>query len=196
MQCSGVPVRVKKWEDFTDSLNEPQRWKSWRASEPRRQEWSCNRLPQSLDNTGSEVLPLSWKVNTMRKTAPFLEITVGDIQKMVEICLYSVLYFSFSHLFPYCLCNIGANPWWSPYQDASNYYDIIKSNQYTHSPFFLCNDGVIYNNPVTGWRNTRRCHPGSSGADIRDPESLLRTDSANASGLKLNICPIKYWHPF
>ena len=110
----------------------PQRCKSWRASEPpqagfplrsnKRQGWSCNRLPRSLDNTGSEVLQLSWKVNTRRKTEPFLEITVGDIQKMVETCLYSAWYLSFSYLFPYCLCNIGVHSTWS----FNGYIDIIS----------------------------------------------------------------------
>ena len=58
----------------------------------------CNRLPRSLDNAGRrsrgrrgyEVLQLSRRVNKMRKTAPFLEFTIGDIQKIVETWLFSL----------------------------------------------------------------------------------------------------------
>ncbi len=51
-------------------LSLPWRCKSWRASEPRRQGWNCSRLPWSLDNTGSEVLRLSRRVNNMAKSTP------------------------------------------------------------------------------------------------------------------------------
>jgi hypothetical protein len=50
----------------------------------------CSRLPRSLDNTGSEVLWLSRRVNNMAKSTPSFEFTNGDIHKMLLSLLYRV----------------------------------------------------------------------------------------------------------